>query len=234
MNACKASICLIFCLYLAKCLFLLCSGAPGSSQQQVIYASSPQVAERPASMPGPSSAPPTAPPVQTVHQPSALFSSNPFRSQLSQVHLPSGNHQIRSELRAPAPHLQPFRPVTSMSTPSFSSPTVHPGQQPLGNPATTSPIHSQPTHMSGSFSRVQQSDNPGGVRTTQNHSLSALKILTDMERHPSPRPQTPLLPTLQAIAQFKETWNTPEHRTTNIRGSGTGTAGDVVCLSDDD
>lgn len=206
------------------------TGAPGvqqgSTQQQISHSPSPPVTERSSSMPGPS----TAPPVQMVRLPSALFSSNPVRSQLSQPpHMPSKSHHIGTELRSPAPHLQPFRPVTSASMPSFSTPTVQPGQQPTSpSPIRSQPTPSQPTHMSGSF-------NSSGVRNVHTPPLSALQLLMDMDIHSNSSPRPPnLFSPIQGIGQYSETRSTPEQRPTtgNLRGSGN--IGDVVCLSDDD
>ncbi|PIA37321.1 hypothetical protein AQUCO_03000131v1 [Aquilegia coerulea] len=221
------------------------AGTPGMQQgsmQQILRSSLQQAAQRPAPVLGPRTAPPAIPQVQMVHQPSALFSSNPIRSHFSQVRSPSGNHQIGTEVRAPAPHLQRFRP-TSMQAPRPSlSPLscVLPGQQSLNNPTTISSVHPQrtrqPTHMPGPFSRTHQSENMAAFRSSQNSSLSALELLMDMERHPSPNPPH-LLPPLQDHGQTINTWDTtglPIIRGLCDPSVLTGTAADVVCLSDDD
>ncbi|KAL9392962.1 hypothetical protein Peur_012247 [Populus x canadensis] len=68
----------------------------------------------------PTSSPP-APPVQAVHC-SALFSATPTRPpHISSISPTTSNLQVGTEIRAPAPHLQHFRPSASITATSLSS-----------------------------------------------------------------------------------------------------------------
>ncbi|KAF9598150.1 hypothetical protein IFM89_025590 [Coptis chinensis] len=212
-------------------------GAPPGSMQQAFHSSSPQIAERPVPiMPGA----PTSPPVQMVHQSSALFSSNPVRSHFGQVLSPSGNQQTGSEMRSPAPHLQPFRPTTFVAAPSLSPvSSVLPGQQTLGVPTSASSVRPQHTpHVPpsmGPFSRTHQSENMTALRGSHS-SLSALELLMDTDRHPSPNQPT-LLPPLRDIGQTSDTWGMAEPTLIGtLRGPAvhSANAAGIVCLSDDD
>ncbi|KAF5182778.1 Chromodomain-helicase-dna-binding protein [Thalictrum thalictroides] len=217
-------------------------GAPPGFMQQMLRSPLQQAAQSPAPVPGPRAAPLPIPPVQMVHQPSALFSSNPIRSHFGQVRTPFGNHHIRTEMRAPAPHLQRFRPTTSMQAPSLSPLScVLPGQRSLSNPTSASSVHPQrtppqPTHMPGPFNRTHQSENMAAFRSSHHSSLSALELRMDVERHPSPNPPN-LLPPLQDCGQIINARDaaglkiTGGLREPSVR---TGTAADVVYLSDDD
>uniref|UniRef100_A0A6N2M9C0 MOM1 alpha-helical domain-containing protein n=1 Tax=Salix viminalis TaxID=40686 RepID=A0A6N2M9C0_SALVM len=66
----------------------------------------------------PTSAPP-APPLQAVHC-STLFSATPTRPpHISSISPTTSNLQVGTEIRAPAPHLQHFRPSASISATCF-------------------------------------------------------------------------------------------------------------------
>ncbi|KAJ4977738.1 hypothetical protein NE237_008518 [Protea cynaroides] len=213
-------------------------GMPTSFMQQLFQMSSPQHAQRPASLSGS----PAAPPLQVVHQSSALFSSNPVRQHMSPVVPPAGNLQVASELRAPAPHLQSFRPSASMSATSIQ-PVAHPipSQQPLGNAASTSSMMQQlasraPTHLSGPSSRSQQLESSVGLGGFNNSSLSALELLLDVGNHPGSN-QPSLLQPLPDLSPISGAWD-PSELTTHgsLRGAAARTdpTADVVCISDDD
>ncbi|XP_043701766.1 helicase protein MOM1-like [Telopea speciosissima] len=198
-------------------------GMPTSFMQQLFQLSLPQHAQRPA----PVSGPPVAPPLQVVHQSSALFSSNPVRQSISPIVPPAGNLQVAGELRAPAPHLQPFRHSTSMPAPNIQPvPHTIPSQQALGNAASTSSMIPQlasraPTLSSGPFSRSQQQESAVGLAGFSNSSLSALELL-------QPLPDLGL--TVGALD--------PSELTTHCSSRGTAArtdpTADVVCISDDE
>ncbi|XP_039054003.1 uncharacterized protein LOC120196224 [Hibiscus syriacus] len=68
-----------------------------------------------------------------VDNPSAFFSGTPTRPpRISTISSSTGNPQIGTDIRVPAPHLQPFRPSSSISPISLrlhsggmSSPQAH-------------------------------------------------------------------------------------------------------------
>ncbi|XP_043699837.1 uncharacterized protein LOC122650491 [Telopea speciosissima] len=177
-------------------------------------------------------------PLCLVHQrlPHCRWSTNPLHfSQVIRSDNPSallflrkaGNLQVASELRAPAPHLQPFRHSTSMPAPNIQPvPHTIPSQQALGNAASTSSMLPQlasraPTLSSGPFSRSQQQESAVGLAGFSNSSLSALELL-------QPLPDLGL--TVGALD--------PSELTTHCSSRGTAArtdpTADVVCISDDE
>ncbi|XP_058094527.1 uncharacterized protein LOC131240366 [Magnolia sinica] len=203
-----------------------------SGIQQFPMQSSPQTAQRPLH--------PSAPPVQVVHRPSALFSSNSATApHFSPTVSPRVNIQLSTELRAPAPHLQPFRP-TSVSMSSHLPPTSGmPSQQSIANSVTAPPQPPQLPHVpqsvpSGVFSGTHLRDSSGALPAFHN-SLSAVELLMDFDRRSGAN--------LQNLSDLSLSFDTllPSNPST---GSGRGTAGastarpqaavDIVCLSDDD
>ena len=135
-----------------------------SFMQQVVQLSMQQNAQGPSLVAGPSSASLSAAILQTTsvpaaspqitspavqsHHPSVYLNTPTRPPNISSISPPTGNLQIGSEIRAPAPHLQPFRPATSMSTNSLPS---LPRQQAPGNTATT---RAAPSCLSsGSYNR---------------------------------------------------------------------------------
>ncbi|GFZ13121.1 hypothetical protein Acr_23g0015060 [Actinidia rufa] len=90
----------------------------------------------------------TAPlPVHVVRHSSPLLSSMPARpSLISPITLSTGNRQVAGEIRAPAPHLQSFRPSSPMSATSIPSfPRGFPNQRNL--PTTTPLVPEVPSHL---------------------------------------------------------------------------------------
>ncbi|OVA18048.1 SNF2-related [Macleaya cordata] len=152
---------------------------PGFVQQQQLFqSSSQQSAQRPPPVPaagGPTAAPAASPPpIQVVHHSAALFSSNStvVRPHFGVVGPTTVNYQVGGgggELRAPAPHLQPFRPSSAPM----------PSQQPLSNPAAasfvgphlTSPLVS--SYQTGTLSRTHQSESAGTSLSRTHQSESA-------------------------------------------------------------
>ncbi|KAL5717454.1 DNA helicase [Ranunculus cassubicifolius] len=114
---------------------------------------------------GPSRA---APPLQTVYQPSALFSSNPVRSPLTPI--------IQAHGRAPAPHLQQrYRPARP------PHPYMLPNTQPCG---------SNPTYASAAqhYQPLQRPMQPSSQQEASynQYGLSSLELLADMIPNANP------------------------------------------------
>ncbi|KAM4083519.1 hypothetical protein ACB094_08G063400 [Castanea mollissima] len=164
----------------------------------------------------------TNPTVQTFNHSSSVFPSIPTRPpNISPISPPTGNLQVGSEIRAPAPHLQPFRPtsVTPISLPSL--PRGLPSQQaPCNSTATsTSLSHQQPrvaapTYQSGPYSRGQRLETSGGLP-------SALELLMDVDSQSGAK----LRRKPELCSNFDSL---------NISEFGTSGSPDIVCLSDDD
>lgn len=151
----------------------------------------------------------TSPAVQS-HHPSVYLNTPTRPPNISSISPPTGNLQIGSEIRAPAPHLQPFRPATSMSTNSLPS---LPRQQAPGNTATTRAA--APSCLSsGSYSRGPR------LETVLPNSLAALELPNEFDCRSGANP--PNMP-----RQLSECG------TNSVQVNAVRTA-DIVCLSDDD
>ncbi|KAL7173695.1 hypothetical protein ACSBR2_033030 [Camellia fascicularis] len=184
-----------------------------------------------------------SPPVQVVHHPSVLFSSMPTGPP------PTVNLQVVSEIRAPAPHLQPFRPSSSMS-PITSLPHGLPSQHIPRNHRTTSlavplapprpptpPPPQPPTHRYGDYERNLRTEFTGGLLGLQNSSLSAMGLLAafDNQRGACPPNFLPPLPDFSSNfgALDGALGSEGDSGRINLAPSGVE-ATDIVCLSDDD
>ncbi|GMI92128.1 hypothetical protein HRI_002882200 [Hibiscus trionum] len=98
-----------------------------------------------------------SPPFQVVN-PSALFSSTPTRPPyISTISSSTGNPQIGTEIRAPAPHLQPFRPSSSISQ---SSLPLHSGGMSSQQAHNSNPAASMSLHSGGMSSQQAHNSNP--------------------------------------------------------------------------
>ncbi|XP_016651691.1 PREDICTED: helicase protein MOM1-like isoform X3 [Prunus mume] len=171
----------------------------------------------------------TAPPMQTVPLAPALLPSIPTRpphiSSISSPGIPQG----AGEIRAPAPHLQPFRPSTSMSN-----------QQLHSNLLATSPSYTHiprlppPTQQSVPHNRAHHPESAGGDLAAL-RSLSALGLLMNMNSRAGANPpgSLPSQPTLVSNHQssLSEPPNTSGACVNPVHTSGST---DIVCLSDDD
>ncbi|KAK9168763.1 hypothetical protein Syun_000903 [Stephania yunnanensis] len=184
-----------------------------------------------------------APPVQVVHNSAALFSTNPMRPQVNPVIPPVRNQQHPTEIRAAPPHLRPFRPSSSMSMgncPPF--PSLMRPPQPFSNSATTSafptlPVPAPPHAQSSAIpSRIPQSEPVGGPPVFHHSPQSALDPLPDIGNLPGGNPSPNILPSSQGL-NFN-TWDMAEPAIAGaLRSSAAqvnSSAGDVVCVSDDD
>lgn len=173
------------------------------------------------------------------HHVSTHFSSNPMRPpHIGSISSPTGNPQVGSAIRAPAPHLQPFRPTSSSSA---ANPRGIAGQHGPSNPPTTpssfSQLPPQPPvaapHQSIPLNRPYRPDSLEQFPTLSNMPLSALDLLMDMNSRAGVNfPHNFPLPDV--------TLNTPQPvppvSTGSIQVNAVNTTGDsdVVCLSDDD
>ncbi|KAF7121226.1 hypothetical protein RHSIM_Rhsim13G0096400 [Rhododendron simsii] len=178
----------------------------------------------------------TAPPLQIVHNPSALFSSMPNRPPLITPIGPSpGNLQTASERRAPAPHLQPFRPPPSTSARNLpiASPTVPhlvPSQPPPPPPSPMPPAYR-------SYNTAPHPEVAGGSPSLHNPSLSAMSLLFHMNNQPGANPPNILSPRPDLSSSFdaldiSQFGSGGGDGMVNLASSAVAT--DVVCLSDDD
>ncbi|KAJ9698071.1 hypothetical protein PVL29_007263 [Vitis rotundifolia] len=244
----------------SKCMDVKASGAPGvqkdaprpSFTQQIYQLSLQQGSQRPSiasssSFLGTPAAVPqtTAPPVQVVHHSSALFSSVPTRPlHISPITPPTGNHQVGSDIRAPAPHLQPFRPAVPMSSTSLPSlMRGMPSQPAPSNPPSTSSTLPQLSQLPArlplsSYQSCQQNsgqrlENPGGSPALNNPPLSALELLVDIDNRIGPNPWNVLAPPSDTSSNL-ELFDTSEPRALDGTRAHGGLTSDVVCLSDDD
>ncbi|XVE59076.1 hypothetical protein DITRI_Ditri05aG0015900 [Diplodiscus trichospermus] len=177
------------------------------------------------------------PPLQVVN-PSAFFSGTPTRPpHVTSFPTPTVTLQMGSEIRAPAPHLQPFRPSTTISPsglPSqsrvMSSQQAHhnhpvastPLRQPYGNPLA----HRQASTTSQS-GRTQH-EIAEGLATLPNSSLPSMDVLVGMN-NASLNPPTNFL---SNVSSSLATSVRQESRMPNPAPQ-TGPT-DIVCLSDDD
>lgn len=175
----------------------------------------------------------TALPLQIVHHSSALFSSIPNRPPLiSPTSTSPGNLHTASERRAPAPHLQPFRPPpsTSARNPPIASPTV-----PHLVPSQPSPM--PPIYCSGLYDTATHPAVAEQSPSLHNSSLSAMGLLYHVNNRPGANPPNILLPLPDFSSSFdaldiSQFGSGVGDGMVNLASSGVAT--DVVCLSDDD
>ncbi|XP_037495734.1 helicase protein MOM1 isoform X1 [Jatropha curcas] len=236
----------------SKCMDMKASGRPGvhrevasSFMQQLLQISSQPTAQRNATVSGlPASGPQLtapgshgkAPSVQVVHHSSTLFSGTQTRPPLiSSISPTTGNLQIGSEIRAPAPHLQPFRSSASTTSTNVPSPSiVMPSVQVPSNPLTTSttptqlPLRPQQSHYRNISNRPETARISSPL---SNPSPSALELLRDVEnqtnRNSNSHPLTRLGSNTDPLVM-------PEIGQLNDKRTDVACPSEVVCLSDDD
>ncbi|KAK4351467.1 hypothetical protein RND71_030780 [Anisodus tanguticus] len=169
----------------------------------------------------------------------------------------TGNLRVGGEIRAPAPHLQPFRPPTSMSTSSSSSTLFSTNMSasldslpPLASLQTSSPSqlpqHQIPSplvpqvavDLSSSRNATPQHD-IGRLPAAQNPSISAQELLYNVENRPhANRPN--IMPSLPDVDSDFDLLDLSEFQTLDgVHGGSTSSAlatnvSDAVCVSDDD
>ncbi|XP_022728687.1 uncharacterized protein LOC111284231, partial [Durio zibethinus] len=184
------------------------------------------------------------PPLQVVN-PSALLSGTPTRPpHISSISPSTGNLQMGTEIRAPAPHLQPFRPSASISPSSLplhsrgmSSQQAHSNHavastsllQSYGN----SLAHRQ-TSTTAQSGRIQL-EIAGGLAALPNPSLPSLDVLMGMNTLSGANANA-LSNLLPDVSSSLATLIHQESRVPSIRSNPAQQSGatDIVCLSDDD
>ncbi|KAL5130358.1 Helicase protein MOM1 [Glycine soja] len=243
----------------AKSMDLKVSGASRMQQdasvpQQLFQLASQQNATRPCLV-GPSSCGPPADsmqssyatttsqtmvsPIQATYSTPGTFSSvSPRVPHINSLSSPLGNAQTAGEIRAPAPHLQPYRPPTSIPASSpCTVPHGRPSQPAPGNIPVTSPpfSHRTPWSMPANFQSVPHRGHwlvsTGGLSTP---NLSSVNSCADANSQPginlpNVRPHMPDLPTLMNLNLSKFSGNS-----TPANSAHPATSPDVVCLSDDE
>ncbi|KAK8584571.1 hypothetical protein V6N13_138529 [Hibiscus sabdariffa] len=184
-------------------------------------------------------------PLQVVN-PSALFSGTPTRPpRISTISSSTVNPQIGTEIRAPAPHMQPFRPSSSISP---SSLPLHSGgmssqQSQHNHPAASLSLclsyvnslgHRQAS-TTGQSGRNQH-EIAGGFTAPPNSRSPSLNVLTGVigQSGASANPPAFLLPDCSSrlATRFHQESHVPSSRSYSSQPSGGAT--DIVCLSDDD
>ncbi|KAE8652772.1 hypothetical protein Csa_022848 [Cucumis sativus] len=173
------------------------------------------------------------------HHASPHFSSNSMRPlHIGSISSPTGNPQVSSVIRAPAPHLQPFRPkssslppnprgITSQHGPTIPSATPpsfphHPPRPPVSSPFQSIPLN-----------RPYRPNSLEQLPTLSSAPLSALDLLMDMNNRAGVNfPHNFPLPD----ASLNTHQPNPPVSTGNMQVNAVNTTGDsnVVCLSDDD
>lgn len=171
-----------------------------------------------------------SPPVQNLHA-SGLYSSVSTRPPplINSITPTTATLQVGStEIRAPAPHLQPFRP--SSSTSAINLPSLTRGlstQQLQSNSPASSPTISQlpPIYQFGPFTRA-----------LHDLSVSGAEVLMGIDNGPGFNLSTHLPPPQDLGSSF-DMWNPTEFGLGSGRpntGAQAGVTADVVCLSDDE
>ncbi|KAK8584570.1 hypothetical protein V6N13_138528 [Hibiscus sabdariffa] len=157
-------------------------------------------------------------PLQVVNS-SALFSGTPTRPPHISTISSAANPQIGTEIRAPAPHLQPFRPSSSISP---SSLPLHSGGM------SSQQAHNN--HPAASMSLRQSYVNPLGHRQASTTGQSG-RTQNEIAGGLTANPPGFLLPdsSSRLVARFHRVLSSRSNSTQQSGGS-TG----VVCLSDDD
>ncbi|KAB2604258.1 hypothetical protein D8674_040421 [Pyrus ussuriensis x Pyrus communis] len=170
-----------------------------------------------------------APPQQTVPLSTSPIPSIPARLPHISSISPTGNSQGGGTIRAPAPHLQPFRPSTSMS--NQQSHSHSPATSPSLPHIPRSPAPGQPSVL---HNKAHQPKSPGDLSALR--SLSALGLLMSMNSRSgaSPTGSSPSLPNLVPNRDPSNLSNPPVTGSARVNPVNTGGPTDIVCLSDDD
>ncbi|XVF20260.1 hypothetical protein REPUB_Repub11eG0182400 [Reevesia pubescens] len=194
--------------------------------------------------PGVANAQTMGPPLP-VSNPLAFFTGTPTRPpHISSISPSTGNLQMGSEIRAPAPHLQPFRPSASISPSSLplqsrgmSSQQAHNNHPVASMPLLQSygnPLAHRQASTTGQSGRIQNNIS-GGLTALPSSSLPSLDVLMGMNNLSggNANPPSNLLPD---ISPSLATLVNQESRVPSIRSNPAQQSGatDIVYLSDDD
>uniref|UniRef100_A0A151UFW6 MOM1 alpha-helical domain-containing protein n=2 Tax=Cajanus cajan TaxID=3821 RepID=A0A151UFW6_CAJCA len=244
----------------AKSMDLKVSGASGIQQdasfgQQLFQLVSQQNATRPSLGPSPSCGPPAGslqssfatstsqtmvPPIQGTHNSTpGIFSGVSARlPHINSLSSPLGSVQHVGEIRAPAPHLQPYRPSTSTPAPPPSLCTVPHGRPsqpaPSNAPSTSTPFpHWTPRPMPATFQSVPHRGHwPGSTGGLPTPNLPALNSRSDASSQPGKN-----LPNVRPHMSNLASLNLSKFGTSSSKPANSAhqsTSHDVVCLSDDE
>ncbi|CAL0334030.1 unnamed protein product [Lupinus luteus] len=173
-------------------------------------------------------------PIHATHNTSGIFSSvSPRLPNINSISSPSGNPQANGEMRAPAPHLQPYRPSTAVPPPSLGTiPHWMPSHPAPGNiPVTSSTFSHRPA--------TYQSDPHSGHRPV-NLAVLPTTNLPAMDLRMGANSQSGI--NMQNVLQHMSnmaTWNKSRFVANSSSMPANpaphqATSSDVVCLSDDD
>ncbi|KAL1088226.1 hypothetical protein V6Z11_D08G236400 [Gossypium hirsutum] len=157
-----------------------------------------------------------------VVNPLEIFSGTTTRPPcISSVSRVTGNFQMGSEIRAPAPHLHAYRPSASISLSSVPSQSRGMSSQLSHNLAY------RQLSTTGQAGRIRH-EIAGGLAALPNSSLRSMDVLMGMHNQVSganPNPPSNLLPGVSSSLALSIRSNPAQ------QGGG---ATDIVCLSDDD
>ncbi|KAK3042547.1 hypothetical protein RJ639_001541 [Escallonia herrerae] len=167
------------------------------------------------------------------------ISSSPARPpSINPINLSTGNLRVGAEIRAPAPHLQPFRRVVPSQQALGTLPTTSSSLHlplPLPRPPLSTPPPPTPTNHS-SLNRQPQPETAGALPVNNSSALSALELLMDMDnRQNTPRPNIlPLPPNVASTFQQLDLSEFGIGSGIRVSSAPLVAETDVVCLSDDD
>ncbi|GMI92127.1 hypothetical protein HRI_002881800 [Hibiscus trionum] len=179
------------------------------------------------------------PPLQVVN-PSALFSATPTRPpHISTISSSTGNLQIGIEVRAPAPHLQPFRPSSTISPSSLrlhsGAHNNHPAAFMSLRQSYVNPLAHRQASTTGQSGRTQH-EIARGSTAPPNSRLPSLDVLMGVNDPSGANANPPgfLLPnsSSRSAARLPMESRLPSSQSSSAQQSGGAT--DMVCLSDDD